>query len=209
MKRPTKQEMVLEIYDREAMGEVTAREIAVINQALIAEYGEGGAMQPAEIARILNLEELPVRFDQIFRMDSPTEKYESLFRGLTDCGTLGEAEAKLQRIDELYVKFQQAGDRTGARFARSAALQLKQQTAALSRSPKLTEHQRDEMGEITQWVTIWLQTPGVFAQWLELRKATAAYKSLFQSELQTKLQAKTSGPGAGSDDDEKQPNKTG
>ena len=32
------------------MGEVTAREIAVINQALIEEYGEGGAMTPAEIA---------------------------------------------------------------------------------------------------------------------------------------------------------------
>jgi len=55
MKRPTKQEMVLEIYDREAMGEVTAREIAIINQALVEEFGEGGAMPPAEIARILHI----------------------------------------------------------------------------------------------------------------------------------------------------------
>lgn len=196
--------MVLEIYDREAMGEVTAREIAVINQALIAEYGEGGAMQPAEIARILNLEELPVRFDQIFRMDSPTEKYESLFRGLTACGSLAEAEVTLRRIDELFVKFQQAGDRTGVRFARSAALRLKQQAAALSQSPKLTEHQRDEMGEITQWTIIWLQTPGVFAQWLELRKATAAYKSLFWTKLQTNI----SGPGSGSDSDNDENNQT-
>ncbi len=207
MKRPTKQEMVLEIYDREAMGEVTAREIGIINQALIAEYGEGGAMQPAEIARILNLEELPVRFDQIFRMDSPTEKYESLFRGLTDCGTLDEAEATLRRIDELFREFQQAGDRTGVRFAQSAALRLKQQTAALSQSPKLTDRQRDEMGEVTQWLVIWLQTPGVFAQWLELRKATTAYKSLFQAKPQTS----TSGPGAGSgsNNDKNKPGKTG
>ncbi|HMY75673.1 MAG TPA: hypothetical protein PLQ88_27880, partial [Blastocatellia bacterium] len=67
MKRLTKQEMVLEIYDREAMGEVTAREIAVINQGLIEEFGEGGAMAPAEIARILRAEDLPVRYEQIFR----------------------------------------------------------------------------------------------------------------------------------------------
>ena len=205
MKRPTKQEMVLEIYDREAMGEVTAREIGIINQALIAEYGEGGAMQPAEIARILNLEELPVRFDQIFRMDSPTEKYESLFRGLTACDTLDKAEATLRRIDELFREFQLAGDRTGVRFARSAALRLKQQTAALSQSPKLTDRQRDEMGEVTQWLVIWLQTPGMFAQWLELRKATTAYKSLFQAKPKTI----TSGPGAGSDNDENKPGKTG
>lgn len=178
MKRLTKQEMVLEIYDREAMGEVTAEEIAIINQALVEEYGEGGAMQPAEIARILNEEELPVRFDQIFRMASPTEKYESLFRELTTCGSLAEGEAILWRLDKLYREFEQAGDKTGVRFAKAAALQLKRQTAALSESSKATELLRIEMGEVAQWVTIWLQAPDVFAQWLELRKATAAYKAM-------------------------------
>ena len=49
MKRKSKRELVLDIYDNEAMGEVTAREIAVINQALIEEYGEGGAMTAAEL----------------------------------------------------------------------------------------------------------------------------------------------------------------
>lgn len=170
--------MVLEIYDREAMGEVTAREIEIINQALIAEYGQGGAMEPAEIASILNQEELPVRFDQVFRMDSPMEKYESLFRGLSGCGSLEETEANLRRIDELYGTFQQAGDKTGERFARQAGLRLKQQAAALLQSPKLTEHQSVELREIAQWVTVWLQTPGMFAQWLELRKATTAFKAI-------------------------------
>lgn len=182
MKRPTKQQLVLEIYDREAMGEVTAAEIEIINQALIAEYGQGGAMEPAEIASILNQEELPVRFDQVFRMDSPTEKYESLFRALNAFGTLEEAETTLRRIDELHEKFQQAGNKTGVQFARQAALRLKQQTAELSQSPKLAEHRRIELGEINQWATVWLQTPGLFAQWLELRKASAVYKSSFQDK---------------------------
>lgn len=182
MKRPTKQQLVLEIYDREAMGEVTAAEIGIINQALIAEYGDGGAMEPAEIASILNQEELPIRFDQVFRMDSPTEKYESLFRGLGGCSSLEEAETTLRRIDELHGKFQQAGDKIGLRFARQTALRLKQQTAELQQSPKLTEHRRIELGEINQWATVWLQTPGLFAQWIELRKASAVYKSLFQDK---------------------------
>jgi hypothetical protein len=182
MKRPTKQQLVLEIYDREAMGEVTAAEIEIINQALIAEYGEGGAMEPAEIASILNQEELPIRFDQIFRMDSPTEKYERIFRGLNACGNLKEAETTLRRIDELYGQFQQVGDKTGMRFARQAALRLKQQTAEPLQSQKLSELRRIELGEINQWATVWLQTPGLFPQWLELRKASAVYRSLFNDK---------------------------
>ena len=183
MKRLTKQEMVLEIYDREAMGEVTAREIAIINQALVEEYGEGGAMQPAEIARILNEEELPVRFEQIFRMDSPTEKYESLFRGLSGCDSLENAEMALRKIDDWYRKFKQAGDKTGVRFTRAAAMRLKQEAAALSASPKLDARRCAELGEIAQWTMIWLQTPDIFAQWLELRKATAAYKAIVDIKM--------------------------
>ena len=179
MKRLTKQEMVLEIYDREAMGEVTAREIAIINQALVEEFGEGGAIAPAEIARILHDEDLPVRFEQIFRMESPTDKYENLFGGLSKCGTLAEAEGSLRQIDELYREFQQAGDRKGIRYARQAGLRLKQITTALSQSPKLTGNQRSEMGEAAQWLSVWLQTPDIFDQWLELRKATVEFKTLF------------------------------
>lgn len=179
MKRLTKQEMVLEIYDREAMGEVTAHEIAIINQGLVSEFGEGGAMEPAEIARILLAEDLPVRFEQIFRMESPTDKYENLFAGLSACGTLAEAEESLRQIDEWYRKFQQAGDRTGVRFARQAAQRIKRHTTALSQSPRLTSSTRVELGEIAQWATVWLQTPDIFSQWLELRKATAEFRNLF------------------------------
>lgn len=179
MKRPTKQEMVLEIYDREAMGEVTAREIAIINQGLVEEFGEGGAMAPAEIARILRTEDLPVRYEQIFRMESPTDKYENLFGGLNAYETLAEAEETLRQIDELYRNFQRAGDRTGTRFARQAAQRIKRNTTALSQSPKLTPDARLKMGEVAQWVTVWLQTPDIFSQWLVLRKAAAEFKTLF------------------------------
>jgi hypothetical protein len=121
MKRKSKRELVLDIYDNEAMGEVTAREIAVINQALIEEYGEGGAMSPAEIARILHDEDLPVRFDQVFRMMTTTEKYENAFARFLENDDLAEAEKSIRGIDELYRKFKQAGDRAGVRFAFEAA----------------------------------------------------------------------------------------
>jgi hypothetical protein len=179
MRRLTKKEMVLEIYDREAMGEVSPREIAIINQGLIDEFGEGGAMTPAEITRVLVDEDLPVRFDQIFRMRSLVEKYEFIFEGLAISKSLSEAEKSLRRIDELYHKFRRLGDRTGVRFARQTAMRAKGNALALSRSDNLDRSKRAEQAEYYQWLTIWLETPELFPQWLELRKATAEFKEAF------------------------------
>lgn len=179
MKRPSKKELVLEIYDREAMGEVTAREIAVINQALVEEFGEGGAMTPAEIARVLVDEDLPVRFEQIFRMTTPTAKYENLFDGLSFNQSLEQAETSLSQIAALDRQFARLADRTGRRFARETALKAKQNALALTSSPTLTARQQDEQREIAQWFTVWLQTPDLFDEWLDLRKGSPDYRRSF------------------------------
>ena len=179
MKRKSKRELVLDIYDNEAMGEVTAREIAIINQALIEEYGAGGAMTPAEIARILHDEDLPVRFDQVFRMMTTTEKYENVFARFLENDDLTEAEKSIRGIDELYRKFNQAGDRAGVRFAFEAARSAKQNATELSQLADLSAAQRRQQAEIAQWFTVWLQTPDLFTEWVRLRKASAEFKNLF------------------------------
>lgn len=181
MKRRTKREMVIEIYDREAMGEVTAREIAQINQGLVAEFGEGGAMTPAEIARILADEDLPVRFDQIFAMSRPFERYEHIFDDVLHCETLEAAEASIRRLDHFSRKFQRLGDRRGMRFARELAIKGKRQATSLSERATLNEYQRAEQAEIAQWLTVWIQTPNLFDQWLELRKSAPEFKRTFTS----------------------------
>src|SRR5262245_50868667 len=180
MKRKSKRERVLDIYDNEAMGEVTAREIAVINQALIEEYGEGGAMTPAEIARILHDEELPVRFDQIFRMMTTTEKYENAFADFLENSDLAEAESSILAIDDLYRKFRKAGDSVGVRFAFEAARTARQSAEELSQLTRFRAAQRQEQAEIAQWFTVWLQTPDLFTEWVTLRKASAEFKNLFK-----------------------------
>ncbi|MBI1760595.1 MAG: hypothetical protein HYR56_04080 [Acidobacteria bacterium] len=177
MKRKSKREMVLDIYDREAMGEVTAREIAIINQALVEEFGAGGAMNPGEIARVLVDEDLPVRYEQIFRMAGPMEKYENLFRYLPRIADMAQAAASIREIDALYRKFQRLGDKTGLRFARRIALMGKHEAGRLAR---IADHERrDEKAEIAQWFTVWLQNPDLFEHWLLVRQATQDYRNRF------------------------------
>ncbi|MGH9843067.1 MAG: hypothetical protein ACREEM_30375 [Blastocatellia bacterium] len=182
MKRLSKKEMVLEIYDREAMGEVTAREIAVINQGLVAEYGEGGAMAPAEIARILREEDLPVRFEQVFRMMTPTEKYENLFDALAYNTSLDQAERAIRRIDELWRGFERQGDQTGVRFALQTARFAKKNAEELANAIQSSGEERRIRAEIARWFTVWLQTPELFPQWLELRKSAREFKMWFETE---------------------------
>jgi hypothetical protein len=112
-------------------------------------------------------------------MTSLVEKYEFIFEGLAINKSLQEAEKSLQRIDELYHKFLRLGDRTGVRFARQTALRAKGNALALSRSPDLDRNQRAEQAEFSRWLTIWLETPEIFPQWLELRKATGEFKEAF------------------------------
>jgi hypothetical protein len=182
MKRKSKRELVLDIYDNEAMGEVTAREIAVINQALIEEYGAGGAMTPAEIARILHDEELPVRFDQIFRMMTTTEKYENTFAHFLENADLAEAENSILEIDALYRRFKKAGDGAGVRFAFEAARTARLNATELSQLSQLEAAHRREQAEIALWFSVWLQTPDLFTEWLELRKASAEFKNRFNNK---------------------------
>ena len=179
MRRKSKREMVLDIYDNEAMGEVTAREIAIINQALVEEYGAGGAMTPAEIARILHDEELPVRFDQVFRMMTTTEKYENTYSHFLENEDLAEAEKSIREIDALYRRFKKAGDGAGVRFAFEAARTARSNATELSQLSQLQAAERREQAEIAQWFSVWLQTPDLFNEWLELRKASAEFKNLF------------------------------
>ena len=180
MKRLSKKEMVLEIYDREAMGEVTAREIAIINQALVAEYGEGGAMAPAEIARILREEDLPVRFEQVFRMMTPTEKYENLFDALAYNESLEQAEHAIRRIDELWRGFDRQGDLIGVRFARQTARFAKKNAEERVNAMEIGTRQQRIQVEVARWFTIWLQTPDLFAEWLALRKSAREFRNLFE-----------------------------
>ena len=182
MKKKDKRAMVLDIYDREAMGDVTAREIAIINQALIAEYGEGGAMEPGEIARILVSEDLPVRFEQIFRMATLRERYENLFASLPGWATLKQAEQSIHELDRHYRRFLQRGDKTGVRYARQTALDGKTDTAKAATDKHNDAHRRLEQTEITQWLAVWLQTPNLFTEWLELRRATAEYRQRFETK---------------------------
>ena len=180
----TRRDLILAVYDQEAMGEVTTRELALIQKALLAALGEGGAMSPAEIAQVLLSEDLPVRFNSLLARGPdgaaghPFDRYEELFAGRTTPTSLREAKETILFLDRHWRQFRTTGDRTGTRYARQTARRAREYAETLAartdNAPSAILHQ-----EIAQWFAIWLQTPDLFFSWLTLRESTADFKARF------------------------------
>lgn len=66
-----------------------------------------------------------------------------------------------------------AGDAPRARACRRAVITAKDHARFSLRSPKLAAEQRVAKEEMVLWMLTWLENPGVFATWLELRKRAA------------------------------------
>lgn len=182
MKRLSKRQMVLEIYDREAMGEVTPREIAIINQALLEEFGEGGTLSPAGIARILADEDIPVRFDQVLAMIPSANPWQWLCDEVMRCKTLEEAETAICNLNAQEQSFRRRQNRAGLRAVHEAAIAGRQQALAYASQAAADSPEQKLFQEIAQWLTVWLQNPDVFATWLELRKGSPEFRQ--QRKLQ-------------------------
>jgi hypothetical protein len=202
----TRRDLILAVYDREAMGEVTVHEIALIQRELIATLGEGGAMSPAEIAHVLLSEDLPVRFQALLSgapgaaAGHPFDHYEELFAGRATPASLPDAFATIQFLDQQRRRFQDEGDRTGLRYARQTARRARQYAEFGAQHPGKADRKAIFL-EIAHWLSIWLQTPDLFFTWLSLRQSTADFQRQFPqareslaSEWTTRDPAETSGP---------------
>jgi hypothetical protein len=82
--------------------------------------------------------------------------------------SLEDLKRSLLAIGEEYAKAYGAGDRARMRLCRRTVIQAKDHARwALRRG-------RAEKEEMILWMLTWLENPGVFPDWVELRKARLA-----------------------------------
>jgi hypothetical protein len=73
------------------------------------------------------------------------------------------------------------GGRTNHDQLRPAVLSLKRELELTIKSQRTSEADRQLAHEVSQWLTVWLQNPGIFNDWFELRRNTAEFVQLFGS----------------------------
>jgi len=123
--------------------------------------------------------DLPARFDDRFVHRSMEEPYATRLKGVLEFRDLESAEAALRKLDALYREYGEATDRVGAELVRSLALKGKQRAASLGASPRVSPEKRREKQEIAAWFRVWLETPDLFFDWLELRKHSEEFQRMF------------------------------
>jgi hypothetical protein len=176
---PSKKEMILAVARELAKPRFTPAEIEQIRRQLIAHLGEQGKTSPDYIVSVL--EEAGMRVVLSTRSDTEG-KYEEEFADLLHFSTLEDAEMSLVRLDELLRKFQAAGERAATERVREVARLGRRRAEMIARNHKVDERKREEKKEIAQWFAVWLETPGAFFDWLEVRKQSPDFQNRFPAE---------------------------
>jgi hypothetical protein len=150
--------------DKEVVG---ASELELIREIIVNRFGTDAS--PASIARALADHGVRLGHPEILQADARWRESNLFFtpEDLT-LDTLEGATALMDKIESL---------RRQLEMPRVEELyhQVRQLKSELELVPTWLGQ------ELAQWLTIWLQNPQIFGEWLELRRATAEFRERFES----------------------------
>ncbi|MBK7802133.1 MAG: hypothetical protein IPJ55_05575 [Chloracidobacterium sp.] len=178
----TKNELIIEVWEKLDCENVGSTEIEAIEIAVAAEYGQAAVDSPMIIARLLADEGAELRHAEIMRLyvERPSNRpYDAAFRNLLDLESLLSARRSILSLNSLRRKYVAANDREGVRLTRQFALDAKRNLKAVIDDPRTDGSIRRMKIEITEWLSLWLQTPNLFNDWVELRQRSPEFRKTF------------------------------
>ena len=178
----TKNDLIIEVWEKLDCENVGSTEIEAIEIAVAAEYGQAAVDSPMIIARLLADEGAELRHAEIMRLyveRASNRPYDAAFRNLLDLESLLSARRSILSLNSLRRKYVAANDREGVRLTRQSALDAKRNLKAVIDDPRTDGSIRRMKIEITEWLSLWLQTPNLFNDWVELRQRSPEFRKTF------------------------------
>lgn len=185
-KSRTKTDLIIEVWEKLDCESVGAKEIEAIETVVRDSYGASAVEYPMKIARLLADEGAELRHAEIMeldverRLESP---YAPMFRNVLKFADFKQALISIRRLENLRRKFAAEYDKEGLRLVRETALKGKRRAQMIAGNEKVEESKRAEKQEIAEWFTIWLQSPEVFENWIELRQKSKDFIERFGKEV--------------------------
>ena len=188
----SKQEFIVAQWLRLGGKAIGRRELRRIQRALHEKFGEGGVESPAKIARVLADEGAELRHPEVIEFDvkwreEKIEKETSNLKGLERFRDekpvrLHEAESLIKKLEQMRQSSERNENKVNVQRLREIAIDVRQTAETLANDSTLTQRQRDEQAEIAQWLAVWLQTPNLFDDWLDLRRRSPDFRNKFSIE---------------------------
>ena len=158
-------EIIVETWERTGKETVGAAELGLIQDALAKRFGS--ELSPASIARVLADHGARLSHPEILQADKTWRERQHFFT--PDDLAFDTIESAFAFIEKLHDK----------QSLRQSILQIKTELEWLATSPAAPANKRAVAREAAQWLTVWLQNPTIFADWLALRRSTAEFQELF------------------------------
>ena len=164
-------EFIVSVWERTGKDTVGASELKLIQDALVQRFGSEAS--PASIARVLADQGARLGHPEILQADTLWRERQILFtpNELT-FDTINAANAFIEKLEQL----RQSHDQQSLR---QSVLQIKHELDLLATTPSFPPNRRAVVREAAQWLTVWLQNPQIFPEWLDLRRSTAEFQELF------------------------------
>lgn len=174
MTATAKDELILEIWagldhgtDGESAG---AAELELIQKELLAKSNVPLPESPASIARTLADHGVRLRHPEILEADLRWREQASLF---------ASEELNFPNIDAAIAFVQKLAALPYGPQLRSFVMQLKGELESVAKSLGVALPERLVAVEVAHWLTVWLQNPAIFADWLALRRESAEFQERF------------------------------
>ena len=159
---------MVEVWARTGKDVVSASDLTLIQNALIERFGSDAS--PASIARVLADYGARLAHPEVLQSDTRWRERQHLFT--PDDLAFDSIDAAFAFIEKL----EQAHDKPSLR---QSVQQIKHELDYLAGSSKVPANRRAVAREAAQWLTVWLQNPQIFPEWLELRRSTDEFRELF------------------------------
>jgi hypothetical protein len=177
--------VIVELWAELGKPPVDARLLKTI-QARLAAAVENHELGPAAMARILADEGAELKHPEIIETDAEwrqarieTNANELERLSSAQVMTLGTAEKFIDELEQLRRQFELSEDRQALAQVRTIGSESRRLAESIARNRSAEQTLRIEQAEIAEWLKIWLQTPALFKDWLELRRRSDEFYAGF------------------------------
>lgn len=178
----TKRDLAIAVWESLDCETVGAKELERIQREVAERFGEGAVEGPAALARTLADEGALLRHPEVLECDAKWRQRKLSQPALQvelELSTLSAAAATMVELENRRRELTKADDKNRLRGLRDAAIKHKQDRLVIARSLVLSELERAEANEIAGWLDVWLRTPDLFAEWVELRRLSPEFRQRF------------------------------
>ena len=179
----TKEDLIIEVWEHLDCESVGALELEQIQKAVTETFGEGAVESPAAIARTVADEGAVLRHPEVLEFDTRwrSQRLTALISpDELDFSDLIESAKSITKLDDLRQRFEGEGDEIKLQRLQELVITIKGEFQTLARSRIVDEKSRVEARELVQWLTVWLQEPNMFEDWLDLRRRSEEFRQLLE-----------------------------